>query len=65
MQVQVDALRSDWRIPMLSLGPGTLLIIAAVAGAAYVLMETTPIQSLVLGAILASTDPVVLRDSAG
>jgi NhaP-type Na+/H+ or K+/H+ antiporter len=62
VKVQVDELRSDWRIPMLSLGPGTLLIIAGVAVAAYFLMGTALVQSLLLGAILASTDPVVLRD---
>jgi NhaP-type Na+/H+ or K+/H+ antiporter len=62
VNVQVDELRSDWRVPMLSLGPGTLLIIAIVAAAAYLLVGTTPVQSLLLGAILASTDPVVLRD---
>lgn len=60
--VQVDELRSDWRVPMLSLGPGTLLTIAIVAIGAYLLMGTTPTQSLLLGAILSSTDPVVLRD---
>ena len=62
VNLQVDELRSDWRVPMLALGPGTILIIALVAAAAYVLVGTTPLQSLLLGAILASTDPVVLRD---
>lgn len=62
VNLQVDELRSDWRVPMLALGPGTLLIIALVAGAATLLVNTTPLQSLLLGAILASTDPVVLRD---
>lgn len=62
VNLQVDELRSDWRIPMLSLGPGTLLIILGVAAAAFLLMGTTPVQSLLLGAILSSTDPVVLRD---
>lgn len=62
VKLQIDELRSDWRIPMLSLGPGTLLIISAVAVSAYLLVGTTPVQSLLLGAILASTDPVVLRD---
>lgn len=62
VKLQVDELRSDWRIPMLSLGPGTILIILGVAAAAYLLMGTTPVQSLLLGAILSSTDPVVLRD---
>jgi NhaP-type Na+/H+ or K+/H+ antiporter len=62
VNIQVDELRSDWRIPMLSLGPGTILIILIIAVAAYLLIGTTPIQSLLLGAILSSTDPVVLRD---
>ena len=62
VKVQLDELRSEWHVPMLSLGPGTLLIIAIVAAAAHLLVGTTPVQSLLLGAILASTDPVVLRD---
>jgi NhaP-type Na+/H+ or K+/H+ antiporter len=62
VNVQVDELRSDWRVPFLSLGPGTLLIIAAVAAAAYWLLGITLLQALLLGAVLASTDPVVLRD---
>lgn len=62
VKIQVDELRSDWRVPMLSLGPGTLLIIAGVALGSYLLLGTSPLQSLLLGAILASTDPVVLRD---
>jgi NhaP-type Na+/H+ or K+/H+ antiporter len=62
VKIQVDELRSDWRVPMLSLGPGTILIILGTAAAAYLLIGTTPIQSLLLGAILSSTDPVVLRD---
>jgi sodium/hydrogen antiporter len=62
VNIQVDELRSDWRVPMLSLGPGTLLTIAIVAVGTYLLIGTTPLQSLLLGAILASTDPVVLRD---
>lgn len=62
VKVQFDELRSDWRVPMLSLGPGTLLIILGVAAAAYFLVGTTPVQSLLMGAILSSTDPVVLRD---
>ena len=62
VKLQFDELRSDWRVPMLALGPGTLLIITGVALAAYLLLGTTPLQSLLLGAILSSTDPVVLRD---
>lgn len=62
VKLQLDELRSDWRVPFLTLGPGTLMVIAGVALAAYFLVGTTPVQSLLLGAILASTDPVVLRD---
>jgi sodium/hydrogen antiporter len=62
INIQVDELCSDWLVPMLSLGPGTLLIIVSVALFAYLLVGTTPLQSVLLGAILASTDPVVLRD---
>jgi sodium/hydrogen antiporter len=62
MQLRLDELGRDWRTPMLALGPGTLLTIAIVAGAAWLLVDTTLTQSLLLGAILASTDPVVLRD---
>ncbi|GIW08831.1 MAG: peptidase [Dehalococcoidia bacterium] len=62
VNLQVDELRRDWYVPVLTLGPGTLLIIAGVAGVAWWLTEATPIEALLLGAILASTDPVVLRD---
>lgn len=62
VKVQLDELRQEWYVPVLTLGPGTILVIAGIAVAAYLLVGTTPVQSLLLGAILASTDPVVLRD---
>jgi NhaP-type Na+/H+ or K+/H+ antiporter/rhodanese-related sulfurtransferase len=62
VNMQVDEIRRDWLIPFLSLGPGTLLTIAGVAGAAGLLLGVGPLQAVLLGAILASTDPVVLRD---
>jgi sodium/hydrogen antiporter len=49
-------------VPVLSLGPGTFITIALVALAASVLLGTTLVESLLLGTVLASTDPVVLRD---
>jgi NhaP-type Na+/H+ or K+/H+ antiporter len=49
-------------VPMLSLGPGTFIIVAVVALGAHLLLGTTFVESLLLGTILASTDPVVLRD---
>jgi NhaP-type Na+/H+ or K+/H+ antiporter len=62
VQVQVDELRREWRVPFLTLIPGTLLVIGGIALAAHLLLGLTPVLSLLLGAILASTDPVVLRD---
>jgi NhaP-type Na+/H+ or K+/H+ antiporter len=62
VKVQVDEIRDDWHVPVLSLGPGTLLTIMGISTAAFFLVGTTPVQSLLLGAILSSTDPVVLRD---
>ena len=58
-------LRSDesgWLVPALVLGPGTLLTIAVIAGAAYALFAVGPLAAVLLGTILSSTDPVVLRD---
>src|SRR5687768_4016129 len=58
-------LRSDetgWLVPALVLGPGTLLTIAMIAGAAYALFSVGPLVAVLLGTILSSTDPVVLRD---
>jgi NhaP-type Na+/H+ or K+/H+ antiporter len=62
VKMQMDELRREWVVPVLSLGPGTLLIIAGIATAAHFIVGTSVVQSLLLGAILASTDPVVLRD---
>lgn len=62
VNVQLDELRQDWYVPMLSLGPGTLLTVAGMSLAAYVLLDTSLIMSLLLGTILSSTDAVVLRD---
>jgi NhaP-type Na+/H+ or K+/H+ antiporter len=62
VQLQLDELGKDWMLPILVLGPGTVLTIAAVALAAWGVLGTSLVQSLLLGAILSSTDPVVLRD---
>lgn len=62
VKVQIEELRRDWYVPFLTLGPGTFLVIGAIAAAALLLLGVTPVQALLLGAILASTDPVVLRD---
>lgn len=62
VRMEVEELRGAGLAPMLSLGPGTLIIISVVALGANLLLDTSLIESLLLGTILASTDPVVLRD---
>lgn len=62
LKLRPDEIGKSWFVPMLVLGPGTLLVIALVALAAWLLLGTGPVESLLVGAILASTDPVVLRD---
>lgn len=62
VNLRFEELGKDWRVPVLALGPGTLVTVALVAGGAAVLLGTSLLQSLLLGAILASVDPVVLRD---
>ena len=52
----VDELRREWRIPLLDLGPGTVLTIAGVALAAHLLLQTSFIHSVLLGAILGSDE---------
>ena len=62
MQLDLRHLRRRWVVPALTLGPGTLLVIVLVSVAALVILGVDPVIALLLGAILASTDPVVLRD---
>jgi sodium/hydrogen antiporter len=49
-------------VPILSLGPGTVVIVAVIAVGSFFLLNVSVIEALLLGTILASTDPVVLRD---
>lgn len=62
VNLRLDELGNDWLVPILSLGPGTVLTVLLVAGAAGLLLGMPPVQALLLGAILSSVDPVVLRD---
>jgi sodium/hydrogen antiporter len=54
--------RHDLVVPLLALGPGTALVIAVTAVAALFLLHLPPVLAVLLGGVLASTDPVVLRD---
>jgi sodium/hydrogen antiporter len=62
INLRFDEMGKDWIVPVLALGPGTILTVLLIAGAATLLLALPPTQALLLGAILSSVDPVVLRD---
>lgn len=61
-QLEVVSLRRDWQVPTLTLGPGTLLTILGGGAAAFLLFDVPWAVAGVIGASLASTDAVTLRD---
>jgi NhaP-type Na+/H+ or K+/H+ antiporter len=62
LNLELAHTRHDWVVPALSLGPGTLLVIVLTAVAAMLIAGLEPVLAFIVGAVLASTDPVVLRD---
>ncbi|MDF3018405.1 MAG: hypothetical protein K0R44_3630 [Thermomicrobiales bacterium] len=62
VNLRFDEGERAWLVPVLALGPGTLLTVGIVAAAARLIFGTSLVESLLLGSILASIDPVVLRD---
>jgi NhaP-type Na+/H+ or K+/H+ antiporter len=62
MNLELAVMRRDWLVPALTLGPGTLLVIVLTAVCAMVIAGLDPVIAFIVGAVLASTDPVVLRD---
>jgi NhaP-type Na+/H+ or K+/H+ antiporter len=62
VRMKFDRSLSEWLVPSLVLGPGTLLCLVLVATAAHFLLGLDLTASILLGAILSSTDPVVVRD---
>jgi NhaP-type Na+/H+ or K+/H+ antiporter len=62
VKLQVDELGKRWLIPFMVLGPGTGLIIALGAMPIALLVGFGWLMSIIRGAILASTDPVALRE---
>jgi NhaP-type Na+/H+ or K+/H+ antiporter len=61
MTLDQREVRANARLAALILGPGTLLAAVIMGGAAWLLFGLAPVLALILGAALASTDPVVLR----
>jgi sodium/hydrogen antiporter len=59
--LDIGEIRQQRRLALLILGPGTLLPAALIAIAAWLLLGLSPPASAILGAVLASTDPVLLR----
>ncbi len=64
-QLQVEELGRRWLIPALILGPGTGLIIVFGAVPLALIAGFSWIVAFIGAAVLASTDPVVLRDIVG
>jgi NhaP-type Na+/H+ or K+/H+ antiporter len=62
VRLRSEDIGADWLVPVLVLGPGTLLTVGLIALGAWLLLPVHPLQAILLGAILSSTDPVVLRD---
>ena len=61
-KLDTSELRRHWGVPVLSLGPVTLLTVAGIAIAGHFLFGAGLVPALLLGAVLATTDPVVMRD---
>lgn len=61
MTLDLQEVRRNKLLAALVLGPGTLLAALGFAAAAWALLGLHPVAALVVGAALASTDPVILR----
>ena len=62
LQIQIKELGKRWLVPALVLGPGTMLIIALGALPLALMLGFTWTVAFIGGAVLASTDPVILRE---
>lgn len=61
VSVDIREMRERRRLAWIILGPGTILPALLIALAAYWLLDVPPAAAAILGAALASTDPVLLR----
>jgi sodium/hydrogen antiporter len=59
--METAEVRARWRLAWRLLGPGTLVPAALITYAAWLLLDVTLPEAAILGAALASTDPVLLR----
>ena len=59
--LDLRSVRKQARLALLLLGPGTLVTAGFIALAAWALLGLTPALAIILGAALASTDPVMIR----
>jgi sodium/hydrogen antiporter len=60
--VDIREVKQRHRLALLVLGPGTLIPAGLIAIAGWLLLGLSPAGSAILGAALASTDPVLLRN---
>lgn len=58
MRVGLSDLRTAWRLPGRALGWGLPLTLLITAGLAWLLLDLSVVESLLIGAVLAPTDPV-------
>jgi NhaP-type Na+/H+ or K+/H+ antiporter len=65
ISVDLGELRRRRALVAVVLGPGTLVSAAIVAVAAWLLLDLPPASAAILGAALASTDPVLCGRSSG
>jgi NhaP-type Na+/H+ or K+/H+ antiporter len=61
VSIDTAGLKTHLTLALLVLGPGTLLTAFAIGVSAWALLDATPPQAAVVGAALASTDPVMMR----
>jgi NhaP-type Na+/H+ or K+/H+ antiporter len=59
--VEPSEVREHRTLAAVVLGPGTLIPAAVIALAGWLLLDLAPLHAAILGAALASTDPVMLR----
>src|SRR5437867_10033589 len=61
VSLSIAEIRRHRLLAFLVIGPGTLLSAALIAIAAWMLLDFSPASAVMIGAALASTDPVMLR----